>query len=513
MHIESPVFSILAIGPFSPALETETPPILQVDSFSLDDAVAKLSPTLDIPADKAICPDGVFTVSINRMADFKPKNLSEISTFAKELEDAKDYLKKGGSPENMENLFPRAASLITISAPSAPLNHEQKSSAIDDILAMVETPSGQNNSGNNAQGIEEQINSILSKIQQTVFSDNNFRIMESAWRGAQLLAGQVTSGCKTSIKLILVPLSKDNLIPILDQLESKMAETPPDIIIIDKEISNSPRAMAELERVMDFAETMLAPAIIAMGADFFGIQNWDELKTVRYIPALLEGAEYGRWKTLVERSGAGWAMPCIGCIMARPMYKPESGFSKTNFTEEKPLWISAPWAIGALCSRSVAEYGQPTRFCDRGSIRLEQLPLTDGPSPSPLKIMLNTERIADFKQAGIIALAGTSGRDHVFVTGAVTVDGGPLKFKMFLSQLTGFLIRLSVNHREEIQDIPHDLTKAISLFIQSIGLPSPQDLQITTHNNNDGATSLEITFTPDREILSTNGPITFGFNW
>ncbi|WP_291326977.1 hypothetical protein [Desulfovibrio sp. UCD-KL4C] len=115
-------------------------------------------------------------------------------------------------------------------------------------------------------------------------------------------------------------------------------------------------------------------------------------------------------------------------------------FQQTKFIEEKPLWISAPWVIEALCSRSVAKYGQPTHFCDRSSIRLDQLPLKDGPSSSPLEIMLNTERIADFKQAGIIALAGTSGKDHAFVTGAVTMDGGPLKFKMFLSQLTGFLI-------------------------------------------------------------------------
>ncbi|SMF09577.1 type VI secretion system contractile sheath domain-containing protein [Desulfovibrio gilichinskyi] len=513
MHIEPPVFSILAIGQFSPALEAETPPVLQVDSFSLDDAVAQLSPTLDIPADKTICPSGVITVSIHKMADFKPKNLPQISTFAKELEDAKDYLKKGGSPENMDSLFPMAAGLITIPAKSAPLKHEQKSSAIDDILSMVDTSSAQTGSQPSPQGIEEQINSILSKIQQTVFTDKSFRIMESAWRGAQLLAGQVTSGCKTSVKLTLVPFSKNNFIPVFDQLESKLAETPPDIILIDKEISSSPRAMTELERVMDFAETMLAPAVISMSPSFFGIQSWDKLKKVRYIPALLESAEYGRWKTLVERSGAGWVMACIGSIMARPMYKPESGFSKTNFTEENPLWISAPWTIGALCSRSVAEYGQPTRFCDRGSIRLEQLPLTDGPSPSPLEIMLNTERLSDFKQAGIIALAGTAGRDHAFVAGAVTIDGGPLKFKMFLSQLTGFLIRLSVNQREEIQNIVPDLTKAISLFIQSIGFPAPQDLQITTHNGNDGATSLEITFTPDREILSTNTPITFGFNW
>ncbi|WP_291326979.1 hypothetical protein [Desulfovibrio sp. UCD-KL4C] len=44
--------------------------------------------------------------------------------------------------------------------------------------------------------------------------------------------------------------------------------TPPDIILIDKEISNSPRAMTKVERVMDFAEAMLAPAIIGMGGDF-----------------------------------------------------------------------------------------------------------------------------------------------------------------------------------------------------------------------------------------------------
>ncbi|CCO24165.1 type VI secretion system contractile sheath domain-containing protein [Maridesulfovibrio hydrothermalis] len=515
MHIEIPPFSILAIGPFSPALNTDNPPVLTIDSLSLDDAIAQLAPTIDITVAKDICPDGNIAVTVKRMADFKPKNIARNCLFIKELLAARTYVKKGGPAADLTAKYPRVASLLTISTPTKHLKSESKSNAIDDLLSIVDTgtSAGSTTQYFEAGSIENQVNAIHGKLLRAIFTDSNFRLMEAAWRGAELLLKQVPSGTRPTVNLKLVPLPQGDCLPIFDMLESTLADTPPDIILIDKPLSNTPRAMSELERIMDFAETMLAPAFIPISPKFLEISDWEELRSVRYIPGLLEGAEYGRWKTLVTNSGAGWITPCLGGIMARPMHLPEAGFSEVGFAESSPLWSSTPWAMGALCAKSIAAHGRPTRFSDRSSVRLENLPLTESPSPSPLEIILDTERLADFKQAGILPLAGTPGRDHVFVTGAITMDGGPLKFRMFLSQLTGFLIRTSLTGRDEIENIELDLSKAVSLFIQGLGLPIPDDLKIIANENNEGTIPLEISLTPAPEILPGNKKFTFGFNW
>jgi len=513
MRIETPPFSVLAFAPFSPALDTDSPPVLTVDSLSLDDALAELSPVLDIPVDKTLCPDGTVTVTIKRMADFRPKNITKGAPFLKELRDAKAYVTGGGAPTDLPAKFPRVAQLITIPSPSAAKKPAAKASALDDILSMVDTDSDDNGTTISSGNVGGQIDTITGRLLQSIFADSNFRRMEAAWRGAELLARQAPSGTEPTVQLTVVPLPQGDCLPVFDMLETELASTPPDFVLVDMQLSNSARDMSVLERIMDFAEALLTPVAVPMGPTFLGISNWDDLSSVRFIPSQLEGPEYGRWKTLIERSGAGWIVPCISGVMARPMHRPEPGFGGQGFSEAEPLWASAAWGLGALCVKSVATHGRPTRFSDRGTIRLEEMPLTDGQTPSPLEIMLDTERLADFKQAGILPLAGAPSRDQIFVTGSVTMDGGPMKFRLFLSQLTGFLIRMAITRHDEIQDIETDLNKAISLFIQALGLPAPDDLEVKAHDDQEGMTPLEITLTPAPEILSGGQKFTFGFGW
>lgn len=516
MRMETFRLSVLAIAPFSPALDTDTPPVFTVDSQSLDTAMAELAPTLDIPVDKRLCPDGSVTVTLRRMADFRPANLVGCAPFLKELLAARDAVKAGGAPGGLAAAFPRVAGLVSPTAPGPAAGpaagRSAGADALDDILSMVETGGGDSgaHSGNDVQA---QIDALIGGLLQAILADPNFRRMEAAWRGAALVLRQAPASGKGMVSLTLVPLPSRDCLPVFDRLETLMAAAPPDLALLDAPLANTPRDMTVLERVMDFAQAMLAPAAVAMGPKFLGIPDWDAFKPVRFIPGLLEGAEYGRWKTLAGRPGAGWLVPCVGGVMARPLHRPESGFAASAFSEAGPLWISAPWALAALCAGSMAVHGRPTRFADRATVRLDAMPLADGPVPSPLELHLDTGRLAEFKQAGILPLAGTPGRDHVFVAGAVTMDGGPLPFRLFLSLLTGFLIRTAMTRHDEIRDIESDLARAISRFMESLGLAAPDDLEIVAREEHDGMTPLAISLTPDPEILPGGNRFTFGFGW
>ena len=501
MRIETPPFSILVLAPFSPALDTDSPPIFTVDFASLDEAVAEVAPTIDVPVDKTLCPDGNVAVTIGKMADFRPKRFVEAAPFMAELKQAREYVRSGGDPNDLEAKFPRTAAVVDVSVQPAKGAAAAKTEAIDDILSMVATddaPSAPRPGGS----VADQIDAVMARIRSAILADHAFRAMESAWRGAELVCRQLPSGSRPA-RLTVVPLPAGDVLPVFDMLENELANTPPDIVVMDLPLTVSPRHMTVLERVMDFAEAMLAPAFVPLAPTFFGVDGWDDLHSAGFIPAKLEGPEYGRWKSLREKSGAGWIITCVGDVLARPRHDGEID----------GLFASAAFAAAALCARSVAVHGRPTRFAHRDSVQLDGLDLLDGPSPSPLRPLLALDKLADFKQAGVLALAGASGRDAVFAPAPAAMDNGPVAFRLFLSQLIGFLVRTATNRPDSIQDVETDLPPALSLFIQELGLPDPGDVTVKARAEADGMTPLEISLTPAPEILPGDQQFTFGFGW
>ncbi|WP_421899615.1 type VI secretion system contractile sheath domain-containing protein [Maridesulfovibrio sp.] len=482
MHIELPPFKILVLAPFSPTLETDNPPRITTDPFSIDQALAELNPSLDISLDRNQFPAASINISISRMADFRPKNISR-------------------TPE-----FKNITSQMLEDSPPPKQITPKESAVLDDILSMVD--SGQPEQSTTRPDLHER---PKSELLQAIFADPAFRRMEAAWRGLELLARQVPSGSMGSVEFMLVPISENNLIPVLDKLDGELADSPPELILLDHSLNNSPRSMETLEKVMDFAESMLAPAMVAFGPQFFELENWAEADKLPFIPSLLEGAEYGRWKTLRQQPAAGWIMGCTGFIMARGMHTPEAGYEQTSLSERGPLWANSVWGAAALCARSLSGYGRGTIFADHSSTRLEGLPIAEGPKPSPISPPLGTERIKDFRQAGINILAFNG--DQAFLLGATTIDGGPVNLRLYLSRLIHFLILLSTDKRKKFTDLEPQLIEALSLFLQQQGYPLPQDLNIKKGEPSGETIPLNISITPGPEILPGNVPISFGFNW
>ena len=484
MHIELPLFSLLVLAPFSPSLESENPPLIKTDPADVDFALAELNPALDISLDRSRFPVASINISISKMADFRPKNISRTAEF-KEIVSRMD---EAGSP-----------------AASPQAHPEKEPNVLDDILSMVdsETPK---HSTEPPKSPERPKTELL----QAIFADPEFRKMESAWRGLEMMARQVPSGSETDVNFTLVPISQNNLPAVLARLEEVYSATPPDLIVMDHGLSNSPRSMDILEKMMNFAEFLITPAMVSFEPSFLELKNWAAVDKLPFIPSLLEGAEYGRWKTLRQQPSAGWIMGCAGNIMGRTMHTPEQGFDNTSLSERGPLWISSVWAAAALCLHSLAKFDRGTLFADHSAIRLEGLPLAEVTRPSPVNPPIGTERIKDFRQSGINTLAFNG--DQAFFLGAVSIDGGPLNLRLYLSRLIHFLIILSTEKRDEFVQPESQLTEVVALFLQKQGYASDH---VTIKKGESSSTTipLEISVTPGMEITGNNEPITFGFNW
>ncbi|WP_432738117.1 type VI secretion system contractile sheath domain-containing protein [Maridesulfovibrio sp. FT414] len=510
MQIDLPPFIILALAPFSPALETPKPPLIKTDTLSIDQALGEIRPAIDIPVDRDICPDGSISVSINRMADFRPRKIEKNCAFIKTVTEARNFLRKNSSEASFRAQFPELAGLVNFPPPTVSAARSSESEVLDDLFSMVDT-GGADQPATSSSGADTQLERLHSALLEAVFSSPLFRQLESAWRGLELLCRQVPSGSKATVELWLVPVSQGNLPAVLEKLENDLAESPPDLILLDRALSNSARSMEELELTMNFAESMLAPTLIQIGPQFLELPNWSEIKKLPFIPSLLEGAEYGRWKTLREKPSAGWIMLCVGSVMGRTMLSSETGYEITSLTEKGPLWTGTVWGMAALCGRSLAIHGRPTCFANHSEIRLEGLPIAEGPVPSPVNPPLGTERIKDFRLAGINAPAFNG--DQIFTLHSTSMDGGPFNLRLYLSRLIHFLIQLSTSRRAEFMELETDLTQAVSLFLQRQGYPAPHDLEIKAKPQYEGTIPLEISLTPGPEILPGNAPFSFGFNW
>lgn len=508
MHIESTPFTLLILAAFSPALETGNPPVIKTDPFNFDQALKQVNPNLNIPVDRSLVPDGNIAVSIEQLSDFRPKNIIKKNPFLKRITEAQKFIRTDSSPASFKSSFPELLQLVTFPEKDSSAI-EDNSAALDDILSLVDV--GESSSSSQSRSLNNQLERIQASLLESIFADPDFRRLESAWRGLELLCRQIPAGSESTVELCLIPVTRNNLSSVIDRVQEEFSDSPPDLILLDSPMSNSARSMAELEKVMNLAETLLTPAIVQFSPDFFEISNWAESDSLPFIPSLLEGAEYGRWKTLRQASAAGWVMTCIGSVMARTMHTREAGYETTSLTEKGPLWTSSVWAAAALCARSLARYDRPTLFANHSMVRLEGLPLAEGAIPAPLTPPLGTERIKSLRQAGITAPAFNG--DQVFILSATSMDGGPFNLRLYLSRLIHFLIMLSTEKREEFADLENGLTQAVGLFLQKQGYPEPADLTIKAANISEGVFPLEISLTPGSEILPGNTPITFAFNW
>lgn len=115
MHIELPSFKLLMLAPFSPTLETNNPPRIKAEPSSIDQALAEINPSLDISLDRNHFPAASINISISRMADFRPKNISRTPEF--------------------KNIISQMAEDVPAPKPTTPT--PKSSAVLDDILSMI----------------------------------------------------------------------------------------------------------------------------------------------------------------------------------------------------------------------------------------------------------------------------------------------------------------------------------------------------------------------------------------
>jgi type VI secretion system protein ImpC len=521
MQIPSMPFKILALAPFRTQEESPWPhePI-RVDKTNLDQIMQDLGLSLHIPLPKNLCPSGGLSFNIKRLKDFHPDRLIEDNPFLKNLLGARRFIEeakpKGLSDEEIYGRL-KAWPDLPIEIKFKPRKSKKGSTGpVDDILRMVAMPGETPAPSGEVQPLFTQIDSLLRQILGHLFSYHKLRDLESVWEGLRFLIKQ--GGMDGEIISKIIPVSFETLEETLDHLMADLVEDPPSLVIIDLPFDNSPRSLELLEKVAQFAETLMAPTLFWIVSKFFYLDTWQDLKKLSFLPHYIEEPIFAKWRHLKKTPSARWVAAACNRFLVRYPYGPDNLPAFVRFEESENLWVSPVWAIGSLVGQSFMKTGWPTRFTEWQNIRLENLALRmiEGNKSIPTEANFSDERIDQFIRAGIIPLVSLLNKDVAFIPAETTVAGGPFSYQLFLSRITQFLFWCKDNFEKDLEtgDLEENLRKAFSLFWERTGHLTPKGLEISVSKPKPEKQAIaRIMIEPSRQILPSGEKIELEFNW
>jgi type VI secretion system protein ImpC len=515
-------FTIVALAPFggleSPVWQQAPLPVTRLE---LDQAFATLKPVCHVPISRSVAPDGMLEIDIHQLKDFHPDRLVQQQPVLQELTQARDFLKdairRNLSTDAIREQLSRwqqlpPLDLETLTAQTSPAT---SGGSIDNILDMVALPGEATSSPTMRRNPVQQLDASLQEALQAVFTNPDFRAMESAWRGLYRL---LPASGETAVKVEMVPVGFDTLEETLGQLLSDLIDAPPALILVDLPFDNTPHRMGLLESVAGLAETLMVPTLCWISAAFFQLEEWSALTQLPFLPNYLDDAAFAKWRGLQNSSKGHWLAVTCNRFLSRYPYGRDNQPRQVKFDENQIPWINPVWGVGTLITRSVIATGWPTQFTDPQQHLLEDLPLTGAVAsdPRPTEMRLDRERADQLVRCGIMPIMDRPKRDWAMIPRGVTISGLSLPYQLLVSRITHLVLWCRDHLPRDLvgEDLAAHLRQAFERFWDLSGQPHPTDLAIDVDASASAEGALvSIRWMPSRDILSTSQPIELTLNW
>ena len=492
MSYEQLPYKIMILGPFAPVPEEKfKPDFVDVDLYSIDQTIEKLSPVLYMPLPADLCPEGAITLKFKKIKDFKPESIIKNNSYLASL--AK------------ENLPSRITGLKNKTKQPA----KEEKSKIDDIMSMVAGPAiGSDTStdiSSDSSLPKNQTGSGVSSIIREIFSNRKFQETEAAWKGLQNLVKKADIKGFKKIHISISSVSHNSLETVLNEITSLPYDEVPNLVLIDLGFDNTLPSIELLEKVAQFTDKMLLTACVWIKPEFFRIKSFNQLHKIPYIKNHLEDISYAKFKKIKALPGAAWLIAGCNGFAVRP----------AHYFEDQGLFVSPVWGIGTLCALSVNNSGWPLGFTRYNTNRIENLAIVDedGKNMNSTHALFSEDRIMQLVEAGITPLVGMKNKDFAFTPKEASLAGGSIKFQMFINRIIESLI--NIRGKNIPGNIPEDEIKtALTELFKQTGYNPPEDMEVIDGSNALGDQKVfNISFIPPESLISCSGKIKFAFAW
>lgn len=284
------------------------------------------------------------------------------------------------------------------------------------------------------EAIIAEIDKKLSEQINQIIHHDDFKQLESAWRGLNYLVNNTQTNQLLKIKVL--PLSKKELSKNLKKFKGVMWDQSPifkkvyeqeygqfggepfGCLVGDYYFDHSPQDVEMLSEMAKISASSHCPFITGTSPNLMQMDSWEELSNPRDISKIFQNTEYAAWRNLRESDDARYLGFALPRFMVRLPYSPQDNpienfnFQEITQSHEDFSWINAAYAMAVNINRSFNEFGWCTsiRGVESGGI-VEDLPTftfeTDDGGidiKCPTEIAISDRRESELANNGLMPL-------------------------------------------------------------------------------------------------------------
>lgn len=551
----------------------------RIDKDNFKNILTEICPniSLDVPNRLGSDPkDIIIDVPIRDISYFKPDAIAENVPALKELLDVRDLLvsmkENKLSQEEIQSRLERSivgaeimsrvkSILFTPTKSEAPKKEEKplSDSELDDLFNLVEVP--EETSAPSSYSIENALERIISMLTSAgkdyssidnrainsavqeldgvisaqvneILHHDEFRRLESAWRGLKFLIDRTDFRENIQIEVMSVP--KQNLYDVFHKSVyqpeyNDESEFPLSVVIADYEFDNSNPDIELLMKLSNDLDDIQIPFISSVNAEFFGLSVSDDINTLPYLKEFFSGPEYVKWRGFRETPSARWITLAFNRFLLRSLYGKENRIKRYEFNEVGMfyVWGNPVWALGVLINGSFARIGWATEITGAKNGTIEDLPVREHTLKSgektfiPLSAYIPMQLASDLAENGIVTLTCRPNFDSAVVltvptaflptkysdqrTTEASILFATLQYQLLVSRIAQYirLIQDKIVPGNSPQGIEEGFTDALIRFISVKGRSAIDNIQVklTPDKDKPNLFDIGIYIRPGRKIL------------
>jgi type VI secretion system protein ImpC len=312
-------------------------------------------------------------------------------------------------------------------------------------------------SGDVLRTIESMIAAIDRKLTEqmnVILHHEDFRSLESAWRGLHYLVNNTETD--EMLKIRVMNVSKGELHKNLKKFKGTSWDQSPifkkiyeeeygqfggepfGCLVADYHFDHSAPDVELLTQVAQISAASHAPFITGANPNVMLMDSWQELANPRDLTKIFQTPEHAAWRSLRESEDARYIGLAMPRFLARAPYgaktNPVEGFDFEEETEgadsNKYVWANAAYAMAVNINRSFKSYGWCSRIrgIESGGA-VEGLPVHSFPTDDggvdmkcPTEIAISDRREAELAKNGFMPLVHKKNTDFAAFIGAQSLQ-------------------------------------------------------------------------------------------
>ena len=284
------------------------------------------------------------------------------------------------------------------------------------------------------------IDGRISKQLDEVLHNEDFKKVESSWRGLKLLVDR--TNFRENIEISVLDISKDNLTddfvdnPDITQSGlykhiytaeyGQFGGKPVAAMICNYQFGPGAQDIKLLQNISSVSTMAHTPFISGSSPEMFGIESFEELPDLKDVKAIFEGPKHAKWRSFRETEDSRYVALTAPRFLLRTPYGEESNPVKSfNYEEnvdgshEDYLWGNTAFAFATRLTDSFAQYRWcPNIIGPQSGGAVEDLPLHHFESMGEIQTKIPTEALIsdrrefELAEEGFMALTMRKGSDN-----------------------------------------------------------------------------------------------------